>query len=262
MSGRAGLLLPIAFTHSAARDAAVKDQPPALGATEVEMLAATHAEVCRPPAATTTDANGQTTGVTYDALGRPTSRTQPGEGAGLAITATAYTVWCAGTAAQSPCTEVDKTQRLTSSTTVTSRAFYDGLGHRVETRSPGRAVSGAGRAALPVVERGLVDVVGVALVFLITPDDGGSLAMGQQYVPPPSDLAAFPDATRVSSKTPVGGGRGLRRRWKDLDGKIYEWDYQHGRVELYDKRGRHLGEFDPQTGERTGGADAGRRVEP
>src|SRR5262249_7276007 len=51
-------------------------------------------------------------------------------------TTTAYTVWCSGTGAQSPCVEVDKTQRLNATTTATSRSFYDGLGHLVETRSP------------------------------------------------------------------------------------------------------------------------------
>jgi RHS repeat-associated protein len=51
----------------------------------------------------------------------------------------AYTVWCSGTAAQTPCVEVDRTQRLNSTTTTTSRAFYDGLGHLVETRSPAPA---------------------------------------------------------------------------------------------------------------------------
>ncbi len=35
-----------------------------------------------------------------------------------------------------PCAEIDTTQRLNATTTVTSRAFYDGLGHLVETRSP------------------------------------------------------------------------------------------------------------------------------
>ncbi len=29
---------------------------------------------------------------------------------------------------------------------------------------------------------------------------------------------------------------GLRRRWRDPDGVIYEWDYQHGTVEVYDAR--------------------------
>jgi RHS repeat-associated protein len=83
-----------------------------------------------------TDANGQTTTFTYDALGRPTGSTEPGEAAGLTTTVAAYTVWCSGTAAQSPCLEVDRTQRLNGTTTVTARAFYDGFGHLVETRSP------------------------------------------------------------------------------------------------------------------------------
>jgi RHS repeat-associated protein len=84
----------------------------------------------------TTDANGQTTTFTYDALGRPTGSTLPGEGAGLTTTGTAYTVWCPGTAAQAPCLEVDHTRRLNGTTTVTSRGFYDGLGRLVETRTP------------------------------------------------------------------------------------------------------------------------------
>jgi RHS repeat-associated protein len=83
-----------------------------------------------------TDVNGQVTGFAYDALGRQTGVTLPGEGAGLTTAATAYTVWCSGAGAQAPCAEIDRTQRLDSSTTVTSRAFYDGLGHLVETRSP------------------------------------------------------------------------------------------------------------------------------
>jgi YD repeat-containing protein len=84
----------------------------------------------------TTDANGQTTSVGYDALGRTIAQTLPRETAGLATTSTAYTVWCAGIGAQSPWVEVDKTQRLNATTTATYRAFYDGLGHLVETRSP------------------------------------------------------------------------------------------------------------------------------
>ena len=83
-----------------------------------------------------TDANGQTTTFTYDALGRTTSATLPGEGSGLTTRTTAYTVWCASTGAQSPCVEIDRTQRLNGTTTVTVREFYDGLGRLVETRAP------------------------------------------------------------------------------------------------------------------------------
>jgi Cytotoxic len=74
-------------------------------------------------------------------------------------------------------------------------------------------------------------------------------------------LAGFPHAQRVTRKTPRLGG-GLRHRWKDYDGSILEWDYQHGRVEKYNSRGHHIGEFDPATGFQTKPADPTRRVIP
>ena len=94
----------------------------------------------------------------------------------------------------------------------------------------------------------------IALATIITLD----YQMKQEwasYIPPPENLPAFPDAVRVKRKN-------NRVRWQDSDGNIYEWDYQHGRVEKYDKRGRHLGEFDPNTGEQTKPADPTRRTEP
>ncbi|MFS2158275.1 colicin E3/pyocin S6 family cytotoxin [Pseudomonas sp. Pseusp122] len=81
------------------------------------------------------------------------------------------------------------------------------------------------------------------------------------YHLPPIGLAAFPDAVQVDAKTKIQGGGGLRKRWKDSKGRIYEWDSQHGAVEMYDKRGKHLGEFDPNTGEQTKPAKPGRKVE-
>ncbi|WP_410175517.1 colicin E3/pyocin S6 family cytotoxin [Rahnella perminowiae] len=43
---------------------------------------------------------------------------------------------------------------------------------------------------------------------------------------------------------------------------MYEWDYQHGTVEVYDKSGRdHLGEFDSITGIQTKPADPSRKVD-
>ncbi|HBO0103131.1 TPA: S-type pyocin domain-containing protein [Pseudomonas aeruginosa] len=82
------------------------------------------------------------------------------------------------------------------------------------------------------------------------------------YHPAPATLPAFPDALRAKPKTSIQGGGGLRKRWKDKKGNIYEWDSQHGSVEMYDKRGRHLGEFNSNTGARTKPADPKRSVEP
>ncbi|MBI4405538.1 MAG: hypothetical protein HY537_15350 [Deltaproteobacteria bacterium] len=83
---------------------------------------------------------------------------------------------------------------------------------------------------------------------------------GQVKVPP-AVPAAFPDLTPARQKTPRPGG-GLRTRWKDGEGNIYEWDYQHGRLEKYDRRGNHLGEYDPNTGQQTKPLDPTRSVEP
>ncbi|MEO0927914.1 MAG: colicin E3/pyocin S6 family cytotoxin [Cyanobacteria bacterium J06643_13] len=44
--------------------------------------------------------------------------------------------------------------------------------------------------------------------------------------------------------------------------QTYEWDSYHGRVEKYDRRGNHLGEFDPITGEETKSTDSSRTIEP
>jgi hypothetical protein len=88
---------------------------------------------------------------------------------------------------------------------------------------------------------------------------------GNRIMPNPQwqgGLPGFPNAKKAKPKTPVQGGGGMRSRWKDPDGKIYEWDYQHGKVEQYNKKGKHLGEFDAVTGQRTKPADPTRSVIP
>jgi hypothetical protein len=72
-------------------------------------------------------------------------------------------------------------------------------------------------------------------------NDGG-------YIPAPKGLPGFPNARRVKPRTAVQGGGGMRARWEDKK-FIYEWDSQHGEVEKYNKKGKHLGAFDPNTGE-------------
>lgn len=84
--------------------------------------------------------------------------------------------------------------------------------------------------------------------------------------PPPEDnrpwykrLFSSPDAPKVAA---TAGMATARARWKDAKGKIYEWDSQHGTVEVYDRSGRnHLGEFNHITGEQTKPADPTRKVE-
>ncbi|NWC91495.1 MULTISPECIES: colicin E3/pyocin S6 family cytotoxin [unclassified Pseudomonas] len=82
------------------------------------------------------------------------------------------------------------------------------------------------------------------------------------YHPKPKFLPAFPDAVRAPPKTGIKGGGGLRPRWKEGNSYIYEWDFERGKVEKYNHRGKHLGEFDPITGEQTKDADDTRRIEP
>lgn len=82
-----------------------------------------------------------------------------------------------------------------------------------------------------------------------------------RYHQPPAILPAFPDAKIAPSKTYVQGGGKKRRRWKDSSGRIYEWDSQHGTVELYSKQGKHLGEYDASTGEQTKPENPARTVE-
>lgn len=77
---------------------------------------------------------------------------------------------------------------------------------------------------------------------------GASILVHNDHVPAPSSLPGFPNAKRVKPKTSVQGGGGMRKRWEDKK-HIYEWDSQHGEVEMYNKRGVHLGSFDPETGQ-------------
>ena len=85
-------------------------------------------------ATSTTDPNMQTSAVTYDTFARLATLRYPS--ATQDDLAKTYTTWCTATGAQTPCVEVDKTQRLDASTTVTSRTFYDGASNLVETRTP------------------------------------------------------------------------------------------------------------------------------
>jgi len=82
-----------------------------------------------------------------------------------------------------------------------------------------------------------------------------------QPVPAPRDLAGFPHARHVKPKTSFAGS--LRRpRWRDANNDILECDARHGRIERYNPRGDHLGEFSAETGEQLSAADPARKVTP
>jgi RHS repeat-associated protein len=140
----------------------------------------------------TRDFNGQTTAYGYDALGRMTSETLPGEGAGLTTASWSYTDWCSGTAAQTPCVEVDQTQRLDGATTVVSRAFYDGYGNLVETRA-------AAPGGQDVVRYRNYDVAGRPIF------DSNAYFVAAYTGAPGAAAFAVPDSTQVGTSTAYDG---------------------------------------------------------
>jgi len=59
----------------------------------------------------------------------------------------------------------------------------------------------------------------------------------------------------------IGAVDGVRR-WRSAGSKrIYTWDALHGEVEVFDKRGRHLGALHPISGTWVKEAVRGRRID-
>jgi RHS repeat-associated protein len=83
-----------------------------------------------------------------------------------------------------------------------------------------------------------------------------------KYIPAPKEIPGISGLKRAKEKTPVQGGGGMRKRWKDDKGNIYEWDSQEGHIEKYTRHGKHQGAFDPNSGEQIKPADPKRKVEP
>lgn len=104
---------------------------------------------------------------------------------------------------------------------------------------------------------------GLLPLYIVFNKPSSGSATNLKYVPAPRGnppLPAFPEARKAKEKTYVQGGGKKRPRWKDKK-RIYEWDSQHGKVEVYDKNGNHIGEFDHETGEQTKPKDPKRKVE-
>lgn len=53
-----------------------------------------------------------------------------------------------------------------------------------------------------------------------------------------------------------------QKRWRSPDRKrLYTWDSLHGEIEVFDRRGNHLGSADAVTGELIKGPVEGRRID-
>ncbi|WP_421555144.1 S-type pyocin domain-containing protein [Pseudomonas kitaguniensis] len=85
------------------------------------------------------------------------------------------------------------------------------------------------------------------------------------YFPAPrtEDITGFPGLIEQKRKTRKQNGGGLRERWKDAKGrKLFEWDSEKGELEVYRYSDvKHLGSFDPYTGEQRGPAKDNRHIE-
>lgn len=52
------------------------------------------------------------------------------------------------------------------------------------------------------------------------------------------------------------------RRWRSKDGAwLYTWDFLHGEIEVFNRRGRHMGVADALTGVVFAPGIAGRRID-
>ncbi len=52
-----------------------------------------------------------------------------------------------------------------------------------------------------------------------------------------------------------------RKRWRSDNGWLYEWDALHGEIEVYNKRGKHLGVMDYETGQLVKPPVKGRKID-
>jgi Cytotoxic len=80
----------------------------------------------------------------------------------------------------------------------------------------------------------------------------GCAAVGRKPIPRPSLLDACAYLGYVDGE----------RRWRSADGKeLMTWDSLHGEVEVYNRRGRHIGTKDPISGVWIKNAVRGRRID-
>jgi Cytotoxic len=53
-----------------------------------------------------------------------------------------------------------------------------------------------------------------------------------------------------------------KRRWRSSDGqRLYTWDALHGEIEVFNRRGRHLGAIEPRHGRLVKDPVKGRKID-
>jgi hypothetical protein len=58
------------------------------------------------------------------------------------------------------------------------------------------------------------------------------------------------------------GVRGQKKIWRSSDGVFfYTWDSLHGEIEVFNRRGRHMGALDAKTGEFKKNPVKGRKID-
>jgi hypothetical protein len=80
--------------------------------------------------------------------------------------------------------------------------------------------------------------------------------------PDTGQITGFKNLKKEKPMTPKQGGAGLRERWIDEKGRrIFEWDSQHGELEIYlVGDGSHIGAFSHITGEQLKGPKKKRNI--
>ncbi|WP_411378510.1 S-type pyocin domain-containing protein [Pseudomonas sp. MPB26] len=80
--------------------------------------------------------------------------------------------------------------------------------------------------------------------------------------PNTEQITGFENLKKAKPMTPKQGSAGLRERWIDDKGRrIYEWDSQHGELEIYlASDGSHISAFNHLTGEQLKGAKKKRNI--
>lgn len=71
----------------------------------------------------------------------------------------------------------------------------------------------------------------------------------------------IPPGSILESAESLGSFNG-EKRWRSVDGtRLYAWDAFHGEVEVYNRRGHHLGSLDPMSGKLIKDAVRGRKID-